>query len=142
MMVRMMSEKERYNVHFRTEGFMVLDYEATPEDGNIYDDEKHGYQIVIRDISRAEARRVCHFLNEQNNKIKWMEKSKKELGQIIEIFEEKLNESEKDFQDYKDTVANFLFKNMGLLNDDLIRQINNELGIDLMDILELYYDSK
>lgn len=119
MMVRMMSEKERYNVHFRTKGFMVLDYEATPEDGNIYDDEKHGYQMVIRDISRGEARRVCELLN---------------------LKEDRINTLEKDFQDYKDTVSNFLFENISLFNEDLINQINNELGIDLMDILELYYE--
>lgn len=108
---------KRYNVHFRTAGFMVLDYEATPEMGNIYPDEKHGYQMVIADITQREARRVSKFLNEK---------------------EEQLHELEKELQEYKDNVADFLFENMSLFNEDLINQINNELGIDLMDILELY----
>ena len=126
IVVRMMSEKEdkpRYNVHFRIStmpnGFMVLDYEATPEDGNIYDDEKHGYQMVIRDVSQSEARRVCHVLNNK---------------------EDKINELSQELQDYKDSVSNFLFENMHLFNKELINQINNELNIDLMDILALYVE--
>ena len=59
---------KRYNVHFRMQGFMVLDYEATPEMGNIYPDEKHGYQMVIADITQSEARRVSKFLNEKEEK--------------------------------------------------------------------------
>lgn len=114
-------EKQRYNIHFKAStmpnGFMVLDYDATPEEGNIYDDEKHGYQMVIRDVSLSEAHRICGLLNNK---------------------EDKINSLEKDYQDYKDTVSNFLFENMSLFNDDLINQINNELSIDLMDILELY----
>ena len=66
-------KEPRYNVHFRIStmpnGFMVLDYDATPEMGNIYGDEKHGYQMVIRDVSRAEATRVCNVLNEKDDAI-------------------------------------------------------------------------
>ena len=98
-------------------GFMVLDYEATPDEGNIYEDEKHGYQMVIRDVSRPEAQRISSLLNSK---------------------EDKIDELEHDFQNYQDCVAEFLFDNMSLFNDDLINQINNELNIDLLDMLELY----
>ena len=80
-------KEPRYNVHFRIStmpnGFMVLDYDATPEMGNIYGDEKHGYQMVIRDVSRAEARRVCNVLNEKDDAIIRLEEENKELKQLI-----------------------------------------------------------
>lgn len=52
--------------------------------------------------------------------------------------EDKIKELEQDFQSYKDNVADFLFENINLFNHDLINQIDNELGIDLCSMLELY----
>lgn len=52
--------------------------------------------------------------------------------------EDKIKELEQDFQSYKDNVADFLFENINLFNHDLINQIDNELGIDLYSMLELY----
>ena len=63
-----MEKKDRFNVHFNTKGFMVLDYKykrdpLLPDDTGIYEDEAHAEQIVIMNTSRPEARRVNSFLN-------------------------------------------------------------------------------
>lgn len=92
-------KEPRYNVHFKIStmpnGFMVLDYDATPEMGNIYEDEKHGYQMVIRDVSRAEARRVCNVLNEKDDAIIRLEEENKQLKQQVEDLEFNLQEVRK-----------------------------------------------
>lgn len=126
-------KKPRYNVHFRIStmpnGFMVLDYDATPEMGNIYEDEKHGYQMVIRDVSRAEARRVCNVLNEKDDAIIRLEEENKELKN-----DEK--ELSIDFLGYKMKLRKVLQRRYDkakgqTLYADVFLEIAEEMGIDL-----------
>ena len=116
-------------------GFMVLDYDATPEMGNIYADEKHGYQMVIRDVSRAEAKRVCNVLNEKDDAIIRLEKENKELKReneqlsvmksnglkVLEFYTYKLkNADKKEFDNAREElwIVKEVLSEMGVIKND------------------------
>ena len=122
-----MEKKDRFNVHFNTKGFMVLDYQykrdpLLPDDTGIYEDEAHAEQIVIMNTSRPEARRVNSFLNSLNERC---------IDQDSEIYHLECSIEELTGFDKVDYLTYLIIKKIKETDNDDVKNAFDELLNDL-----------